>query len=289
MPLAELAALRGARAALAALMIAAWHCAPLSAQAGSASSAAHTPEDLDQPPLPDFIANAYLPRETNPEAVERGQALFQEFACSFCHGADIRGGAGGPSLLRSQLVQRDQAGELIGEVIRNGVPGTAMAGFALTAEQIRDVAEFLHSFPLTSRDPARLRPETIVTGNARAGRRYFNAHCASCHSVDADLAGIGSRIANPRRLQQQWLLPRGAPPVVATVATPETTLTGEVVRIDEFFVTIQTEDGTRRTIKREGEETQVSLVDPLQAHKDLLPMYTDRDIHDVTAYLVTIR
>jgi cytochrome c oxidase cbb3-type subunit III len=31
------------------------------------------------------------------------------------------------------------------------------------------------------------------------------------------------------------------------------------------------------------------IVDPLKAHKDLLPTYTDKEIHDVTAYLVTLK
>lgn len=277
-------------AALAVAAVAACGAAPVFAQSAPAAPAPATAhQEPEEPPLPSFIADAYRARQTDPAAVERGKALFQEFACNFCHGADIRGAAGGPSLLRSALVQRDQAGELIGEVIRNGVQGTAMAAFPLNAEQIRDIAEFLHSFPLTSRDPARQRPETIVTGSARAGRRYFNAHCAGCHSVEGDLAGIASRIANPRTLQQQWLMPRNAPPIVARIATPQGPVAGELVRIDEFSVAIEIEGGVQRTFKREGDAPAVTLEDPLQAHKDLLPQYTDRDIHDVTAYLVTVK
>jgi cytochrome c oxidase cbb3-type subunit 3 len=237
---------------------------------------------------PPSLADAYPQRETDPAAVERGRALYEEFACSFCHGADIRGAAGGPSLLRSQLVQRDQAGETIAEVIRNGSPGTTMAAFPLNDDQIRDIAEFLHSFPLSSRDPARVRPETIVTGNARAGRRYFGDHCAGCHSIEGDLAGIASRIPDPRDLQQTWLMPREAPPIMASVATTDGTTTGELVRIDEFLVTIVLGDGRQRTFKRNGDTPLVTLDDPLEAHKDLLRAYEDRDIHNVTAYLVTI-
>jgi mono/diheme cytochrome c family protein len=251
-----------------------------------AGAAAHA--EPESPALPPFIADAYRQRETDPEAVARGRALFQEYACNFCHGADIRGAAGGPSLLRSQLVQRDQQGELIGEVIRNGVQGTTMAAFALNADQIRDIAEFLHSFPLSSRDPARQRPETIVTGDAEAGRAYFAARCAGCHSTAGDLAGIASRITDPRELQQTWLMPDEAPPVSVTVATADRTTTGTLVRIDEFRVTIELGDGSSQTFRRSGNDPLVTLDDPLQAHRDLLPQYTDPDIHNVTAYLVTI-
>lgn len=263
--------------------------APAWAQPPAEARATEAHQEPAEPPLPSFIADAYRPRQTDSAAVERGKALYQEFACNFCHGADARGAAGGPSLLRSALVQRDQAGELIGQVIRNGVPGSAMAAFPLNGDQVRDVAEFLHSFALTSRDPARQRPETIVTGNAGAGRRFFAARCSGCHSVEQDLAGIASRIANPRTLQQQWLMPRNAPPIVARVATAQGAFAGELVRIDEFAVAIKLEDGRERTFAREGDVPLVTLEDPLAAHKELLPVYTDRNIHDVTAYLVTIK
>jgi len=243
----------------------------------------------NEPALPSFIADAYRPRETDPDAVARGRALFQEYACSFCHGSDIRGAAGGPSLLRSQLVQRDQQGELISDVIRNGVSGTAMASFALNDSQIRDIAEFLHSFQLSSRDPARVRPESIVTGDADLGRRYFAAACTRCHSASGDLAGIAGRFEDPRELQQNWLMPDEAPPVIVEVVTPEGETSGELIRIDEFSVTLERSDGSRRTFTREGDKPSVTLHDPLQAHRDLLPQYSDRDIHNVTAYLVTLK
>jgi mono/diheme cytochrome c family protein len=191
--------------------------------------------------------------------------------------------------LRSQLVQRDQAGETIGPVIRNGVPNTTMVGFALEPEQIADIAEFLHSFALDSRDPARQRPASIITGNARAGRRYFDAHCAECHSVTDDLRGVAARYADPVDLQTNWLMPREAPPVTATVTTPDGAVTeGRLARVDEFVVSVALDDGTQRSFERLGSVPQVEIQDPLAAHKALLPMYTDPDIHNVTAYLVTI-
>ena len=33
----------------------------------------------------------------------------------------------------------------------------------------------------------------------------------------------------------------------------------------------------------------VDVDDPLAAHKALLPVYTDKDIHDLLAYLVTLK
>jgi hypothetical protein len=185
-------------------------------------------------------------------------------------------------------VQNDEAGELIGEVIRNGRPNTTMAGFGLEQRQIAYLAEFFNSFALSSREVGRVQPESIVTGNANAGRRFFNRHCGDCHSVDGDLAGIASRITDPRDLQQTWLMPREASPITARVETATATYVGELVRIDEFLITIRPADGRQRTFKRKGDVPRVVQQDPLAAHKELLAVYEDRDIHDVTAYLVTI-
>src|SRR6266705_6439396 len=57
----------------------------------------------------------------DPAAVERGKALYG-VNCQFCHGADTRGGDSGSSLLRSQLVQNDQNGEVIAPVVQDGRP-----------------------------------------------------------------------------------------------------------------------------------------------------------------------
>jgi len=239
---------------------------------------------------PAHIVNAYPDRVTDPAAVERGRALFMAYGCAFCHGPDIRGGNGGPSLLRSQLVQRDEAGEAIGPVIRSGVPNTLMTGFALDDDEIADIAEFLHSFDLSSRDPARNRPETIVTGEPAAGRRYFAAHCEGCHSVNDDLRGIGGRYEDARELQTNWLMPRNPPPTIArvTTATGET-VEGPLAHVDEFTVSVILESGWRRSFqRRSADNPRVELRDPLAAHKQLLPMYTDADIHNVTAFLTTI-
>jgi mono/diheme cytochrome c family protein len=257
----------------------------------AASTLAHAQAPAQTPaPLPAFLQGAYPARATNPEAVARGKALYDAYGCAFCHGLDTRGGNQGPSLLRSQLVQRDQAGETIGPVIQSGVPNTTMVGFALEPAQIADIAEFLHSFGLDSRDPARQRPESIVTGNARAGRRYFEAHCAECHSANEDRRGFAARFADPVELQTNWLMPRNPPPTRVRVTTPNGSVTeGRLARIDEFVVSVALDDGTQRSFERLGNVPQVEIEDPLAAHKALLPMYTDPDIHDVTAYLVTLR
>ena len=242
----------------------------------------------------------------DPAAIARGKALY-DTNCSFCHGEDARGGAqGGPNLVRSDVVLRDQSGELLAPVVQNGRPDLGMPKFTLSAMEISDLAVFLHSFGIDSRDPARKRPPSIVVGDAKAGEAYFKAKCSSCHSVAGDLKNIGARIGDPRTLQQTWLMPvvygaRGgggtpvsaatnAPPVTVTVTQPDgKRVEGRLGRIDDFIVTLTEADGTARSFRRDGDNPKVEIHDPMQPHKDLLRVYTDKDIHDVTAFLVTVK
>ena len=66
-------------------------------------------------------------------------------------------------------------------------------------------------------------------------------------------------------------------------------LEGRLRRIDDFLVSLYLSDGGERTIARTGATPKVELHDPLQPHRDLLPTYSDKEIHDVTAYLVTVK
>jgi mono/diheme cytochrome c family protein len=247
--------------------------------------------------------DAYPPRPpADPAVLERGKALYGA-NCAFCHGPDARGGSeGGPNLLRSQLVLGDENGEKIGEVVLNGRPGTSMPAFKLTQEQVSDVAAFIHSFRVAGYDATRNPPVSIVVGNAAAGQAAFQARCASCHSTTGDLAHVAARFPDPRDLQQAWLLPsaggrgrgQGAganvPPTTATVTTAAGgTFEGRLVRIDDFVVTLEQPEGTPRSFTRHGDAPRIEVHDPLAPHRALLPQYTDAEIHDITAFLVTLK
>src|SRR6476646_5181761 len=234
----------------------------------------------------------------DPAAIERGKALYG-VNCQFCHGADTRGGDSGPSLLRSGIVLDDQHGELMAPVVRAGRPG--MPKFTLTDDQIADVAAFVHTFRAAGYDESRVKPPSIVVGDAKAGETFFGAKCGSCHSPTGDLRGLATKVTDPRLLQQTWLLPGsgagrgGPPPVQVKPATVTVTLpSGEKVegrldRVDDFVVALTTADGTRRSFNTNGDTPKVEIHDPLQPHKDLLKVYSDTDIHNVTAYLVTLK
>ncbi len=237
----------------------------------------------------------------DPAAVERGKALYG-VNCQFCHGADTRGGDSGPSLLRSGLVLDDQHGELMAPVIQNGRTDRGMPKFAFTTEQIADVAAFIHTFRAAGYDESRVKPPSIVVGDAKAGEAFFASKCAACHSISGDLKGLATRVADERLLQQTWLMPgtgggRGGPPPVATKPARVTVtlpsgekISGLLDRIDDFGVSLKMDDGTFRSFRTSpGSRTAVDIHDPLKPHKDLLKVYTDADIHNVTAYLVTLK
>jgi cytochrome c oxidase cbb3-type subunit 3 len=242
----------------------------------------------------------------DPAVIARGRALYG-INCRGCHGIDLRGGdMGGPNLLRSRIVLSDQHGELLLPVIRDGrsSPGMPfMPPQSLSEDEVRSVAEYIHSVTATAERQGAPPPGpslelNVLVGDAAAGRAYFAARCRSCHSETGDLKGIGTRIANPKQLQNTWV--RGGPAAVAgrterasarvlvTLQSGER-VEGRLDRLDDFIVSLTQADGRQRSFSRRGPVPKVEISDPMAAHTDLLPVYRDKDIHDVTAYLVTLK
>ena len=252
----------------------------------------------------------------DPAVIARGKTLF-EINCRLCHGADLRGGdMGGVNLLRSNLVLTDQHGELILPVVHGGRQNPGMPPMPpfpqIPDDDVKAIAEYIHSVAFTMRGQGNPPPSAeavvlnIVVGDPAAGKRYFAAKCASCHSETGDLQGVASRYAEPVQLQNAWVSGGGAggrggrgrggatAPNRRQVTVTVTTASGQKIegrleRIDDFIVTLTPADGVPRSVTRNGDVPKVEVHDPLEAHRNLLPVYTDKDIHDVTAYLVTLK
>jgi len=178
--------------------------------------------------------------------ITRGNALYG-VNCRLCHGSDLRGGdQGGPNLLRSAVVFDDQNGELIGPVVSNGRNNEGMPTmpkFTLPADDVRAIAEYIHSVMGTLQGqggPPRGTPAQldILVGNAAAGQAYFAKNCATCHSITGDLQGIGSRAATPMALQNGWLGGNIGGALEEMIARDER---GGVPRI--YFATLQSSAG----------------------------------------------
>jgi cytochrome c oxidase cbb3-type subunit 3 len=249
------------------------------------------------PPFP-----AQLRPPGDPALIARGTGLYGVH-CRVCHGADLRGGdQGGPNLLRSVTVLNDRAGELITPVILNGQQ--AMPPIRVTPEDARAITEYIHSVTAKMQrqggpPPGPAAVLNVLVGDPAAGEAYFKTQCGSCHSGTRSLQGIGSRIPDPTALQNYWISAAGAlarggrgrsRPMPVTV-TPGTApkIEGTLVRLDDFYVVVELADGTQRTFRRSGDQPLLDVRDPLEAHVKLLTTYTDKDIHNVTAYLVTLK
>jgi cytochrome c oxidase cbb3-type subunit 3 len=232
--------------------------------------------------------------------VARGQQVFGQH-CAFCHGADARGGAqGGSDLLQSPIVLDDARGAGLGRFLAVGRPEKNMPRFALPRQRIVEIAAFLHDRVGTA-SSSRFTVDILV-GDPKAGAAYFNGpgRCTTCHSVTGDLARIGAKY-DPVTLQGRMVVPRGRGgypggdnerdlPLRATVTLPSGgTVTGDVLYLSDFYVTVKDASGRRHTISRRGDAPQLDIVDPLRAHVALLRTLSDETMHDLTAFLRTLK
>lgn len=226
----------------------------------------------------------------DPKAVERGKKQF-ESACGFCHGNDATGSRG-PDLIRSPIVNRDKEGELMGPVIKNGRPDKGMPAFDYTSAQLSDIAAFLHErllAALRSASVPRDYPvEKLLTGNADAGKAYFfgDGRCDTCHSPTGDLAGIAKKYS-PINLEARFLYPGGVRRSVTVTLASGEKVSGTVAHIDEFNVALRDGTGWYRSWPRD--RVKVEVHDPLEKHRELLHKYTDADVHNIFAYLETLK
>jgi len=235
-------------------------------------------------------------------AVDRGQAVLTE-QCGFCHGANARGGSGGPDLTRSALVQEDENGKQLGEFLHAGRPDRGMPKFDLPDAQLADLAAFLHAQIYLASNRRLYKILDVLVGDARAGQAFFNGagKCSACHSPTGDLKGVGSKY-DPVALQGRIVYPRrggvpGSPAyedksAVRATITPSSgaAVTGAIVRLTDFEVTIfEAATGQMRSWLRSGDTPKVVVTDPLQAHMDQLMKWTDADMHNMTAYLASLK
>lgn len=213
--------------------------------------------------------------------------------CGFCHGTDARGGSA-PDLLRSSVVLDDNQGELIGQTVHDGRPAKGMPAFpSFTSEQLRDIAEFLHLQVELAANRGTYKALNVVTGDAKAGEVYFNGtgKCNTCHSTTGDLAHIGSKM-KPPDLQQTFLYPgaRQQKPVtnVTVILGDGAQVKGTLKHLDDFYVSLYDAQNNYRSIPLDKGVT-VQVEDKLLYHRQMLDKYTNQQMHDLTAYLVTLK
>jgi len=231
--------------------------------------------------------------------LERGKTTFVA-QCAACHGSNAKGGENGPDLIRSVQVIDDDNGNLIGPIVRGARQAQGMPKFDISQGQLSDIVAFLHEGVRAAAERGTYKILNIVTGNAGAGEAYFNGagKCNTCHSPTGDLKGIGAKY-DPITLQGRFLMPVGGrtanqrrtiAPIVVTVMLPSgLSFKGTLERIDDFTVSLTDTNGDYHSFARNGAVPKVDLKDPLKTHYDMLAKYTDADMHNLTAYLVTLK
>jgi len=234
-------------------------------------------------------------------AAERGRKIFVP-TCGFCHGNDAHGKSG-PDLVRSAVVLHDNKGDTIGPIIRNGRPDRGMPAFSsLSTEQIADISTFLHSRAADVSNRFAYKIGDLITGDAHKGATFFNGagQCGTCHSPSGDLAHVASKY-EPAELQRRMLYPAPnmidlylgkaivppAPTKVTVQLASGEHVSGTLDHLDEFTVTMHDSSGWYRSFSRD--KVSVDVQDPRAAHEALLPKYTDDEMHDVLAYLETLK
>jgi mono/diheme cytochrome c family protein len=221
-------------------------------------------------------------------AATRGRAVYAQY-CINCHASNVKGGENGPDLIRSTVVLRDRLGNEIGPAMKT----LASHPSDLTQAQVVDLSHFLHQRIETTSSNRNGQPPNLLTGNVDAGKAYFEGtgKCSTCHSATGDLARYGSR-TTPLNIQQNFLFPRiargGKQTEVTVTPAAGKAVTGTLVRIDDFNVTLRDATGQTQTFRRAA-NVKVEVRDPLAVHHELLDHYTDDDIHNVVTYLESLK
>lgn len=222
---------------------------------------------------------------------ERGGVLFQQ-NCAFCHGRDTMGGESGPDLTQSKIVQADVSGDKIGEVVRAGRPAKKMPAFNFSNAEIESLAAFIHAQEAAARshkgDRRGVAVADLQTGNAAAGKQYFDGAgtCSHCHSATGDLAGVASRYQG-LALERRMLYPEDAKSRVTITLPSGQKVAGTLAYLDEFTVALRDTSGVYRSWQTS--RVKYAVDSPVEAHVDLFGKYTDADIHNLMAYLQTLR
>jgi cytochrome c oxidase cbb3-type subunit 3 len=231
------------------------------------------------------------------DQIDAGRVRFAA-QCGFCHGRDAAGGEGGTDLTRSELVGADVRGDRIRPLVRGGRPEKGMPPFALPETDLTAIVAFIHDqraqAAAATGGRRAVEAADLQTGNVEAARRYFATACAQCHSGTGDLAGVATRYEG-LALLQRLLYPgggRGAgppprPPRVIVTLRSGQTVSGRLAYRDEFTITVTDDTGWRRSWPTS--QVTYTVDDPLQAHVEQLGKYTDADMHDVLAYVQTLR
>jgi hypothetical protein len=181
-----------------------------------------------------------------------------------------------------------------------------MPSFSMPEAEVADLSAYFRSVAPAAAPGGRGGPIPVtIVGDPTAGAAYFaSAGCVKCHQVDGDLKGIGSRLP-AASIQGRLVMPRGgggyprsflsppdpteAPKTVVVTPAAGDVVKGRLLWITDFWITLVDDQGVRRTIARNGGVPKVEVTDPLAWHIEHMKTLTDKNMHDLTAYLAGLK
>lgn len=154
----------------------------------------------------------YIGQPLPDPVLQHSKQTFVLFGCAYCHGLNLVARGEATDLMHSRLVGRDENGNLIGPLLRAGIPQTAklspMPQFSdLSDQQIAALVRWIHYARSQGRYKEITEAKDLRPGNAGAGKSYFAEKCGSCHSASGDLANVGKKY-DPSTLQERILRPK---------------------------------------------------------------------------------
>ncbi len=230
-----------------------------------------------------------LAQHDTAQDVDDGGRVFRT-TCANCHGPDGDEVAGidlGRGIFRRATTDRDLV-----DIIRNGVPGTAMPATNMSEAQAEQIVAYLRAVASTKRS-------ATASGNVERGKNVFDGtgRCRTCHRVDGVGARLGPDLSDIGRLRRSIEIETSIlDPNKEILSTNRTyrvvlkdgsTVTGRLLNLDSFTVQMLDSKEQLRSFEKS------TLRDYGFVDKSPMPSYrgklTDQELADVVSYLVSLK
>lgn len=207
----------------------------------------------------DDYDSAYIGKPLADPIMQHNKEMFVLYGCAYCHGLYLKPVGEAADLRKSAIVGADVNANLIGPILRAGIPQTPksspMPQFSdLSDQEIRSITAYIH-YCRANENYKTLINEPITAGNVADGKAFYQKNCASCHSIDRDLPSIVGRY-DANELREQFLDP-------ASFRKPRSS--------------------------RLSDLSNAKLSEGRAKHQMLLENYKRTDVDNILAYLLTLR
>jgi mono/diheme cytochrome c family protein len=119
--------------------------------------------------------------------LQHSKETYVLMGCAYCHGVDLKVRNGeAADLLHSRLVAADENANVLGALLRKGIPQTAklspMPQYSdLSDREISEVVQWIH-YSRRLGHYQELMGAPAAAGDVAAGKLYFDKICSSCHT-----------------------------------------------------------------------------------------------------------